>query len=68
MRACTNVMRKYGLSEPYERLKKATRGEQLDEELFQKVLGSFNSKKGPGRVTDFDLNPTLALPSNLPKK
>ena len=32
------VMRKYGLSEPYERLKKATRGEQLDEELYQKVL------------------------------
>ena len=39
------VMRKYGLSEPYERLKKATRGEQLDEELYQKVLGELQLPK-----------------------
>jgi adenylosuccinate lyase len=32
------VMRKYGMSEPYERLKQATRGQQMDEALFKSIL------------------------------
>ncbi len=32
------VMRKYGMTEPYERLKKATRGRQLDEKSYQSIL------------------------------
>jgi adenylosuccinate lyase len=32
------VMRKHGVSEPYERLKDATRGKQLDKALFLEVL------------------------------
>ncbi len=32
------VMRKYGLDEPYERLKAATRGQQMDEALFNEIL------------------------------
>jgi adenylosuccinate lyase len=32
------VMRKYGLEEPYEQLKAATRGQQLDEALFNQIL------------------------------
>ncbi len=36
------VMRKYGLTEPYERLKKATRGRQLDETTYQSILNELN--------------------------
>jgi len=32
------VMRKYGMSEPYEKLKAATRGQQIDEALFKLML------------------------------
>jgi adenylosuccinate lyase len=32
------VMRKYGMSEPYEKLKAATRGQQLDEALYNEIL------------------------------
>ncbi len=32
------VMRKYAMAEPYEKLKAATRGQQLDEALFNEVL------------------------------
>ena len=32
------IMRKYGMNEPYEQLKKATRGRQIDETLFQSIL------------------------------
>jgi len=32
------VMRKYGMSEPYEKLKAATRGQQIDEVLFKQML------------------------------
>ncbi len=32
------VMRKYGMAEPYERLKEVTRGRALDEELFRRIL------------------------------
>ncbi len=36
--AVQTVMRKHGLTEPYERLKKATRGRQLDRESFAALL------------------------------
>ncbi len=32
------VMRKYGMSEPYEKLKAATRGQQLDEEVYKHLI------------------------------
>ena len=32
------VMRKYGMSEPYEKLKAATRGQQMDEALYNEIL------------------------------
>jgi adenylosuccinate lyase len=34
------LMRKHGLDEPYEQLKRLTRGRQLDESLYRSVLGS----------------------------
>jgi adenylosuccinate lyase len=36
------VMRKYGMEEPYEQLKSATRGQQLDEALFQEILAKLS--------------------------
>ena len=36
------VMRKYGMTEPYERLKKATRGRRLDEISYQSILKELN--------------------------
>jgi adenylosuccinate lyase len=33
-------MRKHGLTEPYEALKKATRGRRLDRRSFAKLLGT----------------------------
>ena len=36
--AVQTVMRKYGLAEPYERLKQATRGRRLDPETFGRML------------------------------
>ncbi len=36
--AVQTVMRKHGMAEPYEQLKKATRGKKLDADLFQAVL------------------------------
>jgi adenylosuccinate lyase len=38
--AVQTVMRKYGLQEPYERLKEATRGRQLDQAAFDALLTS----------------------------
>ena len=32
------VMRKYGIAEPYEKLKAATRGRRLSEQLFAELL------------------------------
>jgi len=40
--AVQTVMRKYGLPEPYEQLKKLTRGEQMDEALFKSVLAKLD--------------------------
>jgi adenylosuccinate lyase len=40
--AVQTVMRKHGLPEPYEQLKLATRGRQLDEALYREILGSLN--------------------------
>jgi adenylosuccinate lyase len=34
------VMRKHGLTEPYETLKKATRGRRLDRRSFAKLLNT----------------------------
>jgi adenylosuccinate lyase len=36
--AVQTVMRRYGLPEPYEQLKKATRGRQLDAALYREIL------------------------------
>ena len=36
--AVQTVMRKYGMAEPYERLKQATRGQRLDKESFDRLL------------------------------
>ncbi len=36
--AVQTVMRKHGIAEPYEQLKRVTRGKQLDEALFKKIL------------------------------
>ncbi|MDA1076171.1 MAG: adenylosuccinate lyase [Proteobacteria bacterium] len=36
--AVQTVMRKYGMDEPYERLKKATRGKRLDADTFSQIL------------------------------
>ncbi|MEN9808135.1 MAG: hypothetical protein RL756_2655 [Pseudomonadota bacterium] len=36
--AVQTVMRRYGLPEPYEQLKRATRGRQLDAELYREML------------------------------
>lgn len=36
------VMRKYGMTEPYERLKAATRGEQLNAESFKSILSELD--------------------------
>jgi adenylosuccinate lyase len=38
--AVQTVMRKHGLKEPYEQLKAATRGRQLDHKSFEALLGS----------------------------
>ncbi|MFU8817776.1 MAG: adenylosuccinate lyase [Pseudomonadales bacterium] len=38
--AVQTVMRKHGLPEPYEQLKAATRGRQLDEALYREILGA----------------------------
>jgi len=36
--AVQTIMRKYGMAEPYERLKAVTRGQQLDEQVYQSIL------------------------------
>jgi adenylosuccinate lyase len=38
--AVQTVMRRHGLPEPYEQLKQATRGRQLDEALYREILGT----------------------------
>jgi adenylosuccinate lyase len=38
--AVQTVMRRHGLPEPYEQLKRATRGRQLDEALYREILGT----------------------------
>jgi adenylosuccinate lyase len=38
--AVQTVMRKHGLPEPYEQLKVATRGRQLDALLYREILGT----------------------------
>lgn len=40
--AVQTVMRKHGLPEPYEQLKKVTRGRQLDAALYAEVLGALD--------------------------
>ncbi|MCZ6459289.1 MAG: adenylosuccinate lyase, partial [Gammaproteobacteria bacterium] len=40
--AVQTVMRKHGLPEPYEQLKKLTRGQQMDEALFKSVLSELD--------------------------
>ncbi len=36
------VMRKYGLSEPYEKLKAATRGQQIDEAVYRQLIDTLD--------------------------
>lgn len=40
--AVQTVMRRYGGEEPYERLKKLTRGQQMDEALYREVLAGLD--------------------------
>ena len=40
--AVQTVMRKHGMSEPYEQLKALTRGRQMDQALFVQVIGALN--------------------------
>lgn len=40
--AVQTVMRRYGMSEPYERLKAATRGQKLDEASYARLLAELN--------------------------
>lgn len=40
--AVQTVMRKHGLDEPYEQLKQATRGRQLDAALYRALLGALD--------------------------
>jgi len=40
--AVQTVMRRYGAEEPYEQLKKLTRGQQMDEALYRQVLGGLD--------------------------
>ena len=40
--AVQTVMRKHGLPEPYEQLKKLTRGQQMDEALYKSVLNELD--------------------------
>ena len=40
--AVQTVMRRHGLREPYEQLKAATRGRQLDAALYARVLAELN--------------------------
>jgi adenylosuccinate lyase len=40
--AVQTVMRRYGLAEPYEQLKRVTRGRQLDESLYRQVLADLD--------------------------
>ncbi len=43
--AVQTVMRRYGLPEPYEQLKKATRGRQLDAALYREILQALDLPK-----------------------
>ena len=63
------VMRKYGMSEPYEKLKQATRGQQLDEALFKSILTELGLPDAARRELD-DLTPGtyLGLASILAKR
>lgn len=40
--AVQTVMRRYGATEPYEQLKKLTRGQQMDEALYREVLAGLD--------------------------
>jgi adenylosuccinate lyase len=40
--AVQTVMRKYALAEPYEQLKRATRGRQLDEAVYRRLLAELD--------------------------
>jgi adenylosuccinate lyase len=40
--AVQTVMRRYGAEEPYEQLKKLTRGQQMDEALYREVLAGLD--------------------------
>lgn len=44
--AVQTVMRRYGAEEPYEQLKKLTRGQQMDEALYRKVLDGLDIPAG----------------------
>lgn len=46
------VMRKYGMTEPYEQLKAATRGQQLDEALFKSMLETLALPEAARRELD----------------
>ena len=51
-------MRKYGVKEPYEQLKQATRGRKLDAELFKVILDELELPAAD--TTNFSANALLA--------
>ena len=55
--AIQTVMRKYGISEPYEKLKKVTRGKKVNEELLHELIASLDI---PEKAKDelLDLTPS----------
>ena len=56
--AIQTVMRRYGISEPYEKLKKVTRGQKVNEDLLHELIASLDI---PQEAKDELLNLT---PSN----
>jgi len=58
--AVQTIMRKYGMAQPYERLKTATRGRQMDQSLFNEVLVQLDLPDAARRELQ-DLTPATYL-------
>lgn len=58
--AVQTVMRRYGMKEPYEQLKAATRGERLDAVLFQQILTTLELPEAARKSLE-DLTPAAYI-------
>ena len=67
--AIQTVMRRYGISEPYEKLKKVTRGEKVNEDLLHELISTLDI---PEKARDELLNLTpskyTGIAQNLTEK